>query len=266
MASDLREAVLTAVLSGAQGLRIQDLLQMKCLDANRRRIRHAVAELVETGQLAYAYHHGCSYVQRGWDCPVRISRRVTITPPWVTGPSEPGDMVINMTPGAAFGGGDHPTTILSVQAIEFCTDQKGAWPAQSEALDVGTGTGVLAMVSVCMGIDQAMAIDIDPCALAEAKSNAAANGLSGRIHVTDQPLELICNAFDLITANLRSPTLARLLPLFVDRMKPGAFLVVSGLREEEASAMRESGISLALFPVWQRKEQDWVGLAFHKKD
>jgi ribosomal protein L11 methyltransferase len=262
---DLREAVLAAVRSSTQGLRTQELLKENRLGSDRNRIRRALAELVETQQLTYAYHHGCSYIQRAWDRPVRISRRVTVKPPGVTGPSEPEAIVIDITPGAAFGWGDHPTTTLSVQAIEFCTDQRGHWPRQSLALDVGTGTGVLAMVSVCMGIERVVAIDIDPCAIAEAKSNATANGLSSRIEVTEQSVEQLCAAFDLITANLRFPTLSRLAPLFEVRMKPGADLVVSGLRSEETEPLRDTCVSLRLRPVWHRQERGWAAMAFQKE-
>jgi ribosomal protein L11 methyltransferase len=132
-------------------------------------------------------------------------------------------------------------------------------------LDIGTGSGVLAMAAVMLGIETGLAVDIDPCAVAEARANVELNGLGRRITVSDQAADTIDGSYDLVTANLRTPTLVRLAPVLAARIPPQGALVLSGSRAEECGELLGELDRHFLNPVWRGEEQEWVGLALTKK-
>ena len=229
---------------------------------SRRWGRSAVGALVAAGELAYREQHGHTILEPSFDRPVRLSPRVVVAPPEAACVSRPGEVVVRLAHGASFGTGQHPTTRLSVQGIDaalggLVVTHRGA---ETAVLDVGTGSGILAITALMLGIGRGVAVDIDPCAVAEARGNAALNGLSGRLLIGALPVEEIRGEFALITANLRFPTLRRILPEMLRRSAPRAAWVISGIRGEEMRPLREQYEALGLSCCWQAEEKDWAAL------
>ena len=240
---------------------------MRDLHLPRARLQASLQELVAAGELAYTFEHGRTFLEPSFDRPVRVSDRIVLTPPGRAFQAGAEDVVIRIIPGAAFGAGRHPTTRLALKAVDFVqarTDEAPAGPGR-RLLDIGTGSGVLAMAAVMLGIESGLAVDIDPCAVAEAKANVALNGLSRRIVVSDQAVETIGGRYDLVSANLRTPTLVRLAP-HIDRWTaPQGVLVMSGIRVEERDELLGEFEEHFFDTVWHGGEQGWVGLALVKK-
>ena len=127
--------------------------------------------------------------------------RIVVRPPWVEAPEEDGGRhrTLLVDAGHAFGTGSHPSTTLALAAVadHVATGRCGS------VLDVGCGSGVLAIGAAMLGADPVVAVDIDPAAVAATAANAAANGVA--VDVSDTPLDRLAGAFDLVAANLGSP-------------------------------------------------------------
>jgi len=229
-------------------------------------VQDAIRELVESGALDYTAEHGRTFLEPSFDRPVRVSERIVLTPPDRDVPPGPGDIVVRLRPGAAFGVGRHPTTRLSLRGIEFALSRDGAARrgAGSRVLDIGTGSGVLTIAAIKLGIENGVGLDIDPCAVAEACHNVRLNGLAGRIEISDRGLEGIDGAFSLVVANLRLPTLTRLAAAIAARTMPGGALVVSGVQRAEQAAVVAAYGRQRFECAWSVAEDRWVGLVLNK--
>jgi len=229
-------------------------------------VQAAIRGLVAGGELAYTHEHGRTFLEPSFDRPVRVSERIVLSPPDREVPRGPGDIVVCLRPGAAFGVGRHPTTRLSLRGIEFALRREAAVHrcAGSRALDIGTGSGVLAIAAVKLGIENGVGLDIDPCAVAEARNNVRLNGLAGRIEISDRGLEGLDGLFSLVVANLRLPTLARLAAAIAALTMPGAALVISGVQQEEQAAVVAAYGRQRFECVWSVAEDRWIGLVLYK--
>jgi ribosomal protein L11 methyltransferase len=264
--SDIRGYILGRI--GGRRLAPVDLLMdlARYLNLSRDQTQAIVRELVAAGELAYIFEHGRTFLEPSFDRPVRVSGRIVLAPPERAFNAAPTDVVIWIMPGAAFGAGRHPTTRLALRGVEFtltCWEKPLGGPGR-RVLDIGTGTGVLAIAAVMLGMVNGLGIDIDPCAVAEARANVELNNLSGRIAVSDRNAEAIDGAYELVTANLRTPTLAQLAPWFAKITAPQGALVISGFRCEECDGLLCVFENLGFTARWRGEEQRWVGLALTK--
>ncbi len=232
--------------------------------ADKRVLKTAIRELVADGELAYTYNFGCSFLEKSFNKPTRISGRIVLKPPGMLYGPESDDVVIEIQQGASFGSGDHPTTRLAVRGIENALSRKDIFRKRRyvRALDIGTGSGVLAIVSVSLGVQTALGLDIDPCARAEARKNVKLNNLENRIEILDRSVENIDKKFPLITANLRYPTLKRLCPRISERTEKAGSVIVSGIKSGEVSDLLHIFAEKHFRCVWEEFEKDWVGLVF----
>lgn len=266
-AATLRRSALNRI--GGRRCAPADLIRelMRDLNLSRGPVQAGLHELVAEGELAYVFEHGQTFLEPSFDRPVRVSDRIVLTPPGRTFPAGPADVLIRIIPGAAFGAGRHPTTRLALKAIDFVLGSAGESSAgvRRRMLDIGTGSGVLAMAAVMLSIETGLAVDIDPCALAEARANVELNALSRRITVSDQAAETIDGSYDLVTANLRTPTLARLAPCLAGWTAPQGALVISGIRTEECGALMCEFEKRFFNTVWRDEEQEWAGLVLARK-
>ena len=233
----------------------------------KNQIKSVIRVLVERGELVYTYEFGSSFLERSFNKPVRVSARVVIKPPAYYYRSDPGDIVIQIKPGAAFGDGRHPTTRLAIKAIEVVlTGIKFDDPElQHTVLDIGTGTGILAMTATRLGIHQGLGIDIDPCARSEAKENININGLEDRINISDQYLEAIDQFFSLVTANLRFPTLKKIGSCLRKITLPNGFVVFSGIRSHESVDLIYAYSKKGFECLWQDHELNWAGVVLQRR-
>lgn len=153
--------------------------------------------------------------------PIRISRTMVVRPLWVPYDAQPGECVVPIDPGATFGMGDHPTTVLCLRAVE----QHAA--NAPEVLDVGCGSGVLAIAALRCGARSAVGIDITPTAVPVTTENAAANGVE--VAVSTTPLADVPGDYDLVLANILAPALIELAPHLRRVTRRTGRLVVSGI-------------------------------------
>ena len=111
-----------------------------------------------------------------------------------------------------------------------------------------------------------MGLDLDPCALAEARENVAQNGLADRIRVSDAPVETLKGRFFLILANLRLPTIERLFPQMLKRTEKNGFMLLSGIKDKELEPFRMDKERIdGVESVWQARSLGWGAVAFQKR-
>jgi ribosomal protein L11 methyltransferase len=232
----------------------------------KQQIKSVIRDLVKRGELVYTYEFGSTFLERSFNQPIRISAHVVIKPPAYHYRPDSGDIVIQIKSGASFGDGRHPTTRLAIRAIGVVLEEiKFDDPLlQHTMLDIGTGTGILAMTAVRLGMHKGLGIDIDPCARSEARENIKINGLEDRIDISDQYLETIDQFFSLVTANLRFPTLKKIGSCLRKITIPNGFLVFSGIRSHESADLIKAYARKGFECLWQGQELDWEGVVFRK--
>jgi ribosomal protein L11 methyltransferase len=223
-----------------------------------------IRSLVSDHELIYTYHFGCSFLEKSFNKPTRISHRVVLKPHGMFYQPASQDVVINIPQGAAFGSGDHPTTRLAVRGIENALFETDCLKKEKDtrALDIGTGSGVLAIAAVSLGIKTAKGIDIDPCARTEARKNIQLNNLEHRIAIHDHNIQDIHEKFTLIAANLRYPTLKQLCSHMAQITEEGGAIVVSGIKTDEVSDLLNEFTQNRFRCVWKTFEKDWAGMVF----
>jgi ribosomal protein L11 methyltransferase len=183
--------------------------------------------------------------------------RLHLTAPWHDGATPPGLRRLVIEPGLAFGTGDHPTTELCLGAIEaFLAVRPGA-----SVLDVGTGSGILAIAAKKLGAGRVVVTDNDPRALREAAQNSARNRIDLEV-VSFLPA--VQETFDLVVANILANTLAELAPELAARVRPGGQLCLSGILKPQVESL------VHLYAAWFRRveesaEGDWVLLKLWKE-
>jgi ribosomal protein L11 methyltransferase len=150
---------------------------------------------------------------------------VIIYPAWVDRPDTTARYVIAIEPGVTFGMGDHPTTILTMRAMRPIVEGS---PGLS-VLDVGCGSGVLAVAACLFGAGTADGIDISPACVPTTHENAALNGVTDRVSVSTTDLRLISQTYDLVLANILAPTLIELAEDLKRVLTPHGTLVISGI-------------------------------------
>ncbi|HET8784511.1 MAG TPA: 50S ribosomal protein L11 methyltransferase, partial [Candidatus Limnocylindrales bacterium] len=193
---------------------------------------------------------------------MRIGRRLVIRPTWREHAPGDDDVVLALDPGMAFGTGLHPTTRLCLVALERLADDDRL--AGGRVLDVGCGSGILAIAALQLGADVAVGLDIDPIAVDATLANAARNGLAGRLTANVGSLPSGEPPFDVVLANLIAGVLVPHAAALHAELRPGATLLASGIfidREAEVAAAFEAA-GLAIRERFA--ESDWVALALER--
>jgi ribosomal protein L11 methyltransferase len=157
--------------------------------------------------------------------PFAICRGVIVRPPWRSVAPAPGERVIELEPGRAFGTGLHETTRL---VAEILADRAPRLHG-TRVLDVGCGSGVLSLVALALGAAAVRAIDVDREAVAVTRENAERNGLSPRVVADDSPVGALDDRYATVLANIEAKTLVELAPDLAPRVAPGGQLVLSGI-------------------------------------
>lgn len=200
------------------------------------------------------------------DKPFRVSKRIVIKPPDKTYVSDGNDIVIDIKSGAAFGDGGHPSTYLVLRVLDsmFSSSNYIKDMALSKALDVGTGTGILAIAAAKLGMKNVVGIDIDPIALFEAERNVRINNLTEKITICNTPLEEITASFSLIMANIGGQTLEMLHLFLVERMEEGGMLVLSGFTTDGCMTLLNTYLRSGLILIRRDEERNWACLVLSK--
>lgn len=266
--TDIQRQILDTVKNSSGRLTVTDILDMLATGATgRKTIRNSLKMLVESGELTYSCSHGHTFVEQSFFRPVRLSRHVLVVPEGYSVFPEADDIAVIIRHGAAFGTGQHPSTRLAVQALDhLLLDQKMMIHIPtSKMLDIGTGSGILAIASLKMGIHQAVCLDIDPCARFETLENARINRVQNQLEVVDSELADIAPMFHLITANLRYPTLHNMIR-DIDRLtQPESCVVVAGIKRDECEPLKQKYQTASFQPVWIETDGDWAGMILQKE-
>ncbi len=186
--------------------------------------------------------------------PQRIGR-VVIVPSWVSHEAAPGDAVITLDPGMAFGTGLHPTTRACLELLQEVS------PMPPRVLDVGSGSGVLALAALRLGAESAVGCDTDPLAVDAARANAERNGLGSRLEVRHGSLpEVAGERFPLVLANLVAAVLVGLAPRLAAHLAPGGALVAGGIIAGRGNEVVDAFGAVGLAVVEKRDDGEWVAL------
>lgn len=189
--------------------------------------------------------------------PMRIGERLIVKPGWEAFQAATDDLVIELDPGMAFGTGTHETTRLCMELLE-------AWYTQGAVLDVGTGSGILAIAAARLGAARVLAVDIDPVAVRVARENVKINSLSDRVEVMEGDLvKGLGGMYAFACANIQADVIIALTVPVRAHLLPGAVFVCSGiLIERETDVIK--ALSNAGFQVLETRHLGaWTALAAH---
>ncbi len=237
-------------------------------DAAEARLRRdLVAVAARAGSPGAVAVRGETLLEEDWGAgwkehfrPFHAAPLLVIRPSWEPYAARPGEAVLEMDPGMAFGTGLHASTRLALGILEDCC--AGSAPART--LDVGTGTGILALAAAVRGAAAVRAIDHDPDAVAAARLNVERNGFASRVRVSGDELAAVEGPFELIAANITADVLLALAPLLAGRLAPGGALVLSGiLAGPQAREVREGFERLGLCCAAERAEGEWSALLLY---
>ncbi len=188
---------------------------------------------------------------------VRIpgARPIIIRPPHIAYDAKQNELVIDLVPGLAFGTGQHQSTRLCLRLLAEMID------GGERVLDVGTGSGILAVAAAELGAASVVATDIDPLAVDAARQTVRQNQLLGRVEVRESTIPAD-EQFDLVLANLTADILQHLAGDLASALTPGGRLIASGLiadrQDEVVATFSECGLRLH----FDRSEDEWRALAF----
>jgi ribosomal protein L11 methyltransferase len=198
--------------------------------------------------------------------PVKVTDRLVIRPPWEEYAAQPGETVITIYPGMAFGTGRHASTLLCLRALEQVWEgQRPHSGSPWQVLDVGTGTGILALTAARYGAE-VLAIDLDPEAVAAALENVRLNNLIDRVWVEETPLASLRQQFGLILANITAPDLLQLADSLTARLLSGGVLIISGFLTGDAPRLAARYQALGLHQTGFLTQEDWGALIFRRPD
>jgi len=188
--------------------------------------------------------------------PVRISDRIVIKPTWEDYSPQPGELVIELDPGMAFGIGTHPTTVMCIKLLEKII--RGG----ETVFDIGTGSGILAIVSAKLGAGEVKAVDVDEVAVKAAKANASLNLVDDTVEITaGNLLDNVKGQADIVVSNIVADVIISICSDAARAVRKGGRFVASGIiagrAEEVIEHIRQAGFKIEETV----REGDWVSLA-----
>lgn len=195
--------------------------------------------------------------------PIVIGERLIIVPPWVD--YQPKNRItISIEPGLAFGTGTHPTTQLSLNALEKLIQEEQSF---LDVIDVGCGSGILTIAAIKLGAGRGFGVDIDADAIENAQKNARLNGVEDKIRFAQGSINAIragifeINQAPIVVANIIAPILKKLLLEGLSELVlPGGVLVLSGILEDQLEEIREALLYNHFIIREQIQMNDWIAL------
>ncbi len=193
---------------------------------------------------------------------MRVGERLVIKPTWRRHRAAPGDLILALDPGMAFGTGLHPTTRLCLAAVEAAAadgEMEGA-----RVLDVGCGSGILAIAAARLGAASVLGVDTDPIAIEATVANARRNHLVRQISARAGSLPSGEPPYDVVLANLIASVLIVLAGALRDEMRPGGLLLASGIFADREAAVADALGAAGLDVLERTVEGEWVALAVRR--
>ncbi|MEB2872538.1 50S ribosomal protein L11 methyltransferase [Pseudomonas rhizosphaerae] len=189
--------------------------------------------------------------------PMRFGRRLWIVPSWHEAP-EPGAVNLLLDPGLAFGTGTHPTTALCLEWLD------GQQLQDTQVLDFGCGSGILAIAALLLGARQAVGTDIDVQALEASRDNAQRNGIADERFPVYLPADLPAQHADVLVANILAGPLVSLAPQLGSLVRPGGLLALSGILAEQGEEVAAAyAQDFELDPIANR--DGWVRISGRRR-
>jgi ribosomal protein L11 methyltransferase len=199
--------------------------------------------------------------------PSPVGRRLLLKPSWEELDSKEERIIIEIDPGMAFGTGTHATTRLCLETLERILDHvppfENALPDHPPTiLDVGTGSGVLAIAARKLGSGRIAALDIDPEAVQVALDNLHNNNIFDDIEISTTPLDQISGSFSIVLANILAEDLIRMAPSLSSKLMTGGFMILSGILIERESGVKSAFSACGLVHIETTQEQEWSCIVF----
>ena len=183
--------------------------------------------------------------------PMDIGRRLAVVPSWQDYPT--GRIALRLDPGLAFGTGGHETTSLCLEALDELV------AGGERVLDIGTGSGILAIAALKLGAAAAEGVDIDPVAVRTACENAALNGVADRFVGLEGDLsDKASGRYDIITANIVANAIIALAPAVPALLAAGGRFIASGIIDSRADEVAAALTAAGLAPAVRREKRGWV--------
>lgn len=209
-----------------------------------------------TARLEFVVGDGWRDAYKAYFKVTRLGERLVIRPSWEPFQPSERDVVVTVDPGRAFGTGTHESTRLIMRELD------GRVRGGERVLDIGCGTGILAICALKLGADTALCLDVDPDAAEVTRENAALNEVSARVRADTTPVEDIEDEYPLVLANIQASVLIPLARAIAARVAPHGLLLLSGILSGQESDVREAypEFSLEASP----SEGEWVALVLKK--
>lgn len=196
--------------------------------------------------------------------PFRLSANIIVKPSWEEYSPSPDEKVIEIDPGMAFGTGLHASTRLATELMESHLNSNPSVP--QNVLDVGTGTGILAIGAALLGCKKIAAIDNDPEAITAAVDNITANQLADIIEASTTDLAELTGPYEMILANIIHNTLVEMAPTLANLLASGGILILAGiLSGAQAENIVKVYNDAGLTNIESRSSGEWSALSFGKQ-
>ncbi|MBY0401687.1 50S ribosomal protein L11 methyltransferase [Myxococcota bacterium] len=261
--------------AGAEGAEEQDVPASASLAASHRAcvyarteaiegVRQALLEAATSAEIGPAEAMPAVDWSEEWKRglgPIVISERLVVRPPFSAFRRQPGQREIVIDPGQAFGTGTHASTHLCLAWIDALLAEADGPARFGRMLDVGTGSGVLALAAVACGAREALGFDLDPIAIEAAEEAARVNQLAHAVRFVCAPIESIAArpAFALVVANLLKRELLPIAGAIAERLAPEGSLILAGLLEEDGEEVAACFAPYGLVERERRVREDGVG-------
>jgi ribosomal protein L11 methyltransferase len=232
------------------------------LESRRHYLEQRLARLAGEQGFTYSIHYQAIDEEdwaESWKAffwPQQITPRLVVKPTWRDYQPEPGQQIIEIDPGMAFGTGTHPTTSLCAQLLE-----KHLQAGQS-VLDVGTGSGILLIAAAKLGARRLAGVDLDPMAVTVARKNLTRNRIDSTCFelICGHLVDSVTETFDVVVANILAEVIIDLLDDVRPLIKPGGRFICSGIIEASQSVVSEKMVSGGFDIIDVQKEGGWVAI------
>jgi ribosomal protein L11 methyltransferase len=188
---------------------------------------------------------------------MEIGGHLLIKPGWSRRRPRPGQRVVLLDPGLSFGTGHHATTVFCLEQLADCRRRK----ARQSFLDMGAGSGILAIAAAKLGYSPVAAFDFDPVAIQVSRQNARRNRVQDRVRPRRQDLTSLplrtSRRWDVICANLMADLLAQQAEKISNRLKPGGHLIVAGILRREFRQICDIFVTFRLTLVKSKVKEEW---------